>query len=278
MPATRSSARPGWPTIRRYRSCRAGCSGAGCRPAVTGEPRETWLLEDAAGVGGWYLLELPDRDNGHLSFLEIQVAPGRRRNGLGTALLRHAAGPGDRRRAPTAERVRLRRLGGRGVRPGVRGGRGTERDPARDGHRGPLDRTGWPTCGTRPGRPRPGTRWSAGPDRRQRSTWTRWPRSTARAKTRRAMRAIEEPRVGRGAGPRNRPAGAAARHAGVHRDRAPRRHRRAGGADRGRGRPGTPGMGVPGADRGGQGAPRPPARAAAQAGHARAAGAARSRR
>ena len=57
-----------------------------------GEPRETWLLEDAAGVGGWYLLELPDRDNGHLSILEIQVAPGRRRNGLGTALLRHAAG------------------------------------------------------------------------------------------------------------------------------------------------------------------------------------------
>src|SRR5947208_4551933 len=57
-----------------------------------GEPRETWLLEDAAGVGGWYLLELPDRDNGHLSFLEIQVAPGRRRHGLGTTLLRHAAG------------------------------------------------------------------------------------------------------------------------------------------------------------------------------------------
>jgi GNAT superfamily N-acetyltransferase len=57
-----------------------------------GEPRETWLLEDAAGVGGWYLLELPSRDNGHLCFLEIDVAPGRRRHGLGTALLRHAAG------------------------------------------------------------------------------------------------------------------------------------------------------------------------------------------
>jgi GNAT superfamily N-acetyltransferase len=57
-----------------------------------GEPRETWLLEDAAGVGGWYLLELPDRDNTHLSFLEVEVAPGRRRHGLGTALLRHAAG------------------------------------------------------------------------------------------------------------------------------------------------------------------------------------------
>ena len=57
-----------------------------------GEPRETWLLEDAAGAGGWYLLELPSRDNGHLGSLEIQVAPGRRRHGLGTALLRHAAG------------------------------------------------------------------------------------------------------------------------------------------------------------------------------------------
>ena len=57
-----------------------------------GEPRETWLLEDAAGVGGWYLIELPSRDNRHLSFLQIEVAPGRRRHGLGTALLRHAAG------------------------------------------------------------------------------------------------------------------------------------------------------------------------------------------
>lgn len=57
-----------------------------------GEPRETWLLEDDGGIAGWYLLELPDRDNGHLSFLEIQVISGRRRQGLGTALLRHAAG------------------------------------------------------------------------------------------------------------------------------------------------------------------------------------------
>ena len=46
----------------------------------------------SAGVVGWYLLELPSRDNGHLGSLEIQVAPGRRRHGLGTALLRHAAG------------------------------------------------------------------------------------------------------------------------------------------------------------------------------------------
>ena len=57
-----------------------------------GDPRETWLLEDAAGVGGWYLLELPSRDNGHLGFLDISVRPQRQRHGLGTALLRHAAG------------------------------------------------------------------------------------------------------------------------------------------------------------------------------------------
>lgn len=57
-----------------------------------GDPRETWLLEDAAGIGGWYLLELPDRDNRHLGFLDLAVSPQRQRNGLGTALLRHAAG------------------------------------------------------------------------------------------------------------------------------------------------------------------------------------------
>jgi len=57
-----------------------------------GDPRETWLLEDAAGIGGWYLLELPDRDNRHLGFLDLSVSPRRQRHGLGTALLRHAAG------------------------------------------------------------------------------------------------------------------------------------------------------------------------------------------
>ena len=57
-----------------------------------GDPRETWLLEDAAGIGGWYLLELPARDNGHLGLLDLAVRPQRQRHGLGTALLRHAAG------------------------------------------------------------------------------------------------------------------------------------------------------------------------------------------
>ena len=89
----------------------------------TGDPRETWLLEDAAGIGGWYLLELPDRDNGHLGFLDLSVSPRRQRHGLGTALLRHAAGraspagascwPGSPGRAR-----RARRSPGRPGRPG----------------------------------------------------------------------------------------------------------------------------------------------------------------
>jgi GNAT superfamily N-acetyltransferase len=57
-----------------------------------GDPRQTWLLEDAAGIGGWYLLELPARDNRHLGLLDLAVRPQRQRHGLGTALLRHAAG------------------------------------------------------------------------------------------------------------------------------------------------------------------------------------------
>jgi GNAT superfamily N-acetyltransferase len=58
----------------------------------TGEPRETWLGYGPDGsVAGWYLLEVPDRDNRHLGILEAFVDPARRRQGFGTALLRHAA-------------------------------------------------------------------------------------------------------------------------------------------------------------------------------------------
>jgi GNAT superfamily N-acetyltransferase len=57
-----------------------------------GDPRETWLLAGPDGVDGWYLLELSSRDNKHLAGLELMVRPGRQRRGLGTALLRHAAG------------------------------------------------------------------------------------------------------------------------------------------------------------------------------------------
>jgi GNAT superfamily N-acetyltransferase len=58
----------------------------------TGEPRETWLGWGPDGsVAGWYLLEVPDRDNRHLGFVDLFVDPARRRQGFGTALLRHAA-------------------------------------------------------------------------------------------------------------------------------------------------------------------------------------------
>jgi GNAT superfamily N-acetyltransferase len=57
-----------------------------------GDPRETWLVADEDGVAGWYLLELPFRDNKHLGVLDLMVRPDRQRHGLGTALLRHAAG------------------------------------------------------------------------------------------------------------------------------------------------------------------------------------------
>jgi len=56
-----------------------------------GDPRETWLLADDGGFEGWYVLELPARDNRHLGFLDIAVRPERQRHGFGTALLRHAA-------------------------------------------------------------------------------------------------------------------------------------------------------------------------------------------
>jgi GNAT superfamily N-acetyltransferase len=57
-----------------------------------GDPRETWLMAAEDGVAGWYLLELPVRDNTHLGILDVMVPPDRQRRGLGTALLRHAAG------------------------------------------------------------------------------------------------------------------------------------------------------------------------------------------
>ncbi len=58
----------------------------------TGDPREAWLARAPDGtVAGWYLLELPARDNRHLGLIDVEVDPARRRQGFGTALLRHAA-------------------------------------------------------------------------------------------------------------------------------------------------------------------------------------------
>jgi GNAT superfamily N-acetyltransferase len=56
------------------------------------DPRETWVAVEGGGaVAGWYLLELPSRDNAHRGQLELVVRPDRRRRGVGLALLRHAA-------------------------------------------------------------------------------------------------------------------------------------------------------------------------------------------
>jgi GNAT superfamily N-acetyltransferase len=58
----------------------------------TEDPSEAWLARDADGeVCGWYLLSLPERENRHLADVNLVVAPPRRRAGLGTALLGHAA-------------------------------------------------------------------------------------------------------------------------------------------------------------------------------------------
>jgi GNAT superfamily N-acetyltransferase len=70
--------------------------------------KETWVaIDDSAGSGsagsgsagrdsagrvlGWYSLRLTDRENRHAGFLMLTVHPDRRRHGIGTALLRHAA-------------------------------------------------------------------------------------------------------------------------------------------------------------------------------------------
>ncbi|HEY0937322.1 MAG TPA: GNAT family N-acetyltransferase [Trebonia sp.] len=67
-------------------------------------PAEIWTCGDEAGgaVTGWYHLLLPDRENRDLGYLQITVPPAARRNGTGTALLRHAAG-----RAAASGRSRL---------------------------------------------------------------------------------------------------------------------------------------------------------------------------
>jgi GNAT superfamily N-acetyltransferase/RimJ/RimL family protein N-acetyltransferase len=64
----------------------------------TEDPSETWLARDSTGRPcGWYLLTLPRRENQHHADLSAVVHASRRRAGLGTALLRHAAGRADRR-------------------------------------------------------------------------------------------------------------------------------------------------------------------------------------
>jgi GNAT superfamily N-acetyltransferase len=59
----------------------------------TEDPVETWLARDDSGEPcGWYMLNLPQRENRDRAWLSLTVHAARRREGRGTTLLRHAAG------------------------------------------------------------------------------------------------------------------------------------------------------------------------------------------
>jgi GNAT superfamily N-acetyltransferase len=62
-----------------------------------GEPIETWLAtDDEQHPIGCYLLWLPERENRQNALISLSVARGGRRQGLGTALVGHAAGQAER--------------------------------------------------------------------------------------------------------------------------------------------------------------------------------------
>ena len=62
----------------------------------TEDPSEAWLARDNAGQPcGWYVITLPQRENRHHAAVSPAVRASRRRAGLGTALVRHAAGRAD---------------------------------------------------------------------------------------------------------------------------------------------------------------------------------------
>ena len=64
------------------------------RKGWSGELREraVALIGTGGSLAGAYVLALPHRKNKHLGELTVMVAPALRRGGVGTALLRHAAG------------------------------------------------------------------------------------------------------------------------------------------------------------------------------------------
>jgi GNAT superfamily N-acetyltransferase len=59
----------------------------------TEDPVETWLArDDSREPCGWYMLNLPQRENRNRAWVSLTVHAARRRAGRGTTLLRHAAG------------------------------------------------------------------------------------------------------------------------------------------------------------------------------------------
>jgi GNAT superfamily N-acetyltransferase len=65
----------------------------GLRAGPFEPPREAWYVPSEAdgAVAAWYQVEFPDPENRDRVWLTLTVHPARRRAGLGTALLRHAA-------------------------------------------------------------------------------------------------------------------------------------------------------------------------------------------
>ena len=59
---------------------------------MAGIPQQTWLATaDSGALVGWYVLELPERENRANAFCHPCVALSARRHGVGTALVAHAA-------------------------------------------------------------------------------------------------------------------------------------------------------------------------------------------
>ena len=54
-----------------------------------GEPPQVFVMERDGEIVGWGQLELPQRDNTHLAWVNVIVAPTHRREGLGTAMFEH---------------------------------------------------------------------------------------------------------------------------------------------------------------------------------------------
>lgn len=63
-------------------------------PGKGSDRKEVWFAADDSmgSVRGWYALQLPDRENRHIGVIELCVGPEHRQRGIGSELLRHAAG------------------------------------------------------------------------------------------------------------------------------------------------------------------------------------------
>ncbi|RGA07002.1 GNAT family N-acetyltransferase [Microbispora triticiradicis] len=80
----RVCARPG-PAMSWRHFAASAASGS------SGERTETWVARDGGEVVGGLILRLPAHDNTHLALLQVMTHPGRRREGIGGALLDHAS-------------------------------------------------------------------------------------------------------------------------------------------------------------------------------------------